>query len=463
MMPAVAAAPPGRSIATLPSVRLVACVAALVVGSWVMVERFEAGLAAIIAVWLVAAPFCLGPLRPAWRAELPGAVCFFTVAGSVYFVDQWIGARYDVVVVFLALGGVYLLRRPTETRRLVRSPILIALAAFLLMQLASAYLAGAPELSQRIRERAFMFLFVLCTAVLTRRPGGKWLVPALLVLCTLASVPVILRELAEPFPDMWGRAGGLHHQANVAGIMFSFGLAAAGALHVEGLLSGGAFAALALGFFVGFLGTASRGGLINAAVALVITFGGRFLVARRSARGLAVAAVAAIALSQLPLSAELMRATNELESAGFGNVERLQEIVLALTGSSDAADDVMANDSNRIGIASDAVALIERRPLFGYGTGVFRQYCRSHVEFLEVLGENGVVGALFYLAVLGVVARAVLRLPPRPRLSAAIFVGPWLVTHFHNHNLAEATQLNIALAYVAGLSDWHTAPATGTA
>jgi len=461
MMPARAAPLAARPVAP-PSLHMVAGVAALVAVSFAMVRRYDDGIAAVLVVWLAAAPLCLGPLVPAWRAELPGAVCFFAVAGSVWFIDERLGARVSVACLFLAFGFLHLMRRHGETGRLLRSPILVALAAFVAMQVVSAYIAGPPELHRVVVDRALMFLFVLCAAVLARRPGGRWLLPALLILCTLASLPLMLRELSDPFPGNAGRAGGLYGGPNYAGIMLSFGFAAAGVLHVEGLLSGAAFGALAVLFFVGLFSTGSRGALINALVALGVTFGGR-LWARRGPGALVVAgaAILAVALLLPSLSGVLVRATDRLEASGFANAERLQETVLALSGSDDAIDDVMKNDSHRITLVDEAVARISRRPWFGYGTGGFMQDARrSHMQFLEILGENGIVGLLFYLVLLAVVARALMRLPPQPRLCAAILLSPWLVTHFHNHSLVEDRSLNLVLAYVAALADRYAPSAT---
>jgi O-antigen ligase len=275
-------------------------------------------------------------------------------------------------------------------------------------------------------------------------------------LCTLLSLPVMLQEVADPIRGFTedGRAGGFYAQANVAGIMLSYGVACASALYLEGAIAARTLAALCALFLVGLGCAASRGALVNALVALSVTWVAA-LYRRWGQRGLmtAAAGIAAFALLLAPLSNELVRATSHLDNVSSANVERLQDTVLALSGSSEATDDMMTHDSGRLTLVDEALGLIARRPLFGYGTGNFMdESARSHVMFLEVLGQNGVVGGALYFALLVAIATALGRMPGRTRLCAAVVVTPWFLTHFHNHNLAESLQLNVPLGYVAGLA-----------
>lgn len=436
---------------------LAICLVLLVGAGRALVTRLGLpGLTPLFALWLVALPLCLGRLRSIWRAELPAAVCLFAVVGGVHIVDEILETRLAVNGFFLSCGLWHLLRHRREARALLRSPVAVALILFVLQQLSSAWFAGSADLPGIARDRALMLLMFSCTAVLVCRPGGRRLAPALIVFATLMSLPVMLQEMADPIRGLTedGRAGGFWAQANVAGIMLSYGVACAGALHLEGVISAFTLLALYVPFFVGLFCTASRGALINALGAVALTFIAE-LHRRWGRRGLvmALAGVGAFVLLLGPLSDGLVRAANRLDEGNSVNVDRLQDTVLALGGSSAATDDMMAHDSGRLTLVDEALGLIARQPLFGYGTGNFMQEsARSHVQFLEVLGENGFVGAALYLALLLTIATALGRMPERTRLCAAVVITPWLLTHFHNHNIAESLQMNVALGYVAGLA-----------
>jgi O-antigen ligase len=99
--------------------------------------------------------------------------------------------------------------------------------------------------------------------------------------------------------------------------------------------------------------------------------------------------------------------------------------------------------------------MIKERPLFGRGTGNFlitdvHGDLRSHVQFLEVLGENGAVGGLFYGAFLVAVGVAVARARPPLRLGLAAVCTAWLLTHFDNHNMVEYRFMVLPLALACG-------------
>ena len=70
------------------------------------------------------------------------------------------------------------------------------------------------------------------------------------------------------------------------------------------------------------------------------------------------------------------------------NLSRLKEAALALTGNPDA---IMDDDSAPLRPVSPRPRpRIGAHPLLGYGTGAFmKDELRSHVEFLEMVGENG--------------------------------------------------------------------------
>jgi O-antigen ligase len=76
----------------------------------------------------------------------------------------------------------------------------------------------------------------------------------------------------------------------------------------------------------------------------------------------------------------------------------------------------------------------------------------AHLQFLQILGENGVVGLVLYLVFLIALGRAVAYLPPDVRIGALLLLMVWLLRHFDSHDLHSARFAMAPLAYVCGLS-----------
>jgi hypothetical protein len=83
---------------------------------------------------------------------------------------------------------------------------------------------------------------------------------------------------------------------------------------------------------------------------------------------------------------------------------------------------------------------------------------RSHVEFLEIVGENGFAGALIYAGLLLEAARTVARRGGRERLGGALVGGVWLLTHLDHHNIVEMRFLILPLAFATAESATRSFP-----
>jgi hypothetical protein len=441
--------------------RLPLVVALLGAASYVAMQRLEArGAIAVVALWGLSLPILLRPLRAAMRRELLGVVFLFATAAYVEVLDDVLATQRAVSSAILVVGLLYLARRWRTVAEVARSPVMLLFALFFAQQIASAFLFGNPAALGVLENRASVLLTLLGAATLARRPGGDKLVPAVVVVATLASVPVMLRELADPgviaslFSDgplpAETRSGGLYAQANNAGIALTFALGFALALKPR--LSTLVAIVLALG--TGIVCAASRGAfsvflLLLAATALGARL--RSVSPRALGRTLAVAAVGLVLLR--PTAALLARGAASMEEQ-VPSVARLEEVLAALSGSTAELTD---DDSQRSDIAAESIRMIGERPLLGRGTGNFfvaekHQDFRSHVQFLEVLGENGLVGGVIYGALLAAAALSIRRAPVGLRFSCALVLGAWFLTHFDNHNLVEYRFLVLPPAFVCGVA-----------
>jgi O-antigen ligase len=210
---------------------------------------------------------------------------------------------------------------------------------------------------------------------------------------------------------------------------------------------------------VALLACASRGAMVAVLVvgAVAWWFGAVRASGRRPlvrAALLGATLVAAVPLLQSCTSL----VEGRLERMGLQNVERLGEVARALTGS---PDELLDDDSHRLSLLEESLPLIAARPWFGYGTagfGVIKER-GAHNQFLAVLGENGVVGALLYLAFLAALLRAVARAPEEQRVPCVLLMVAWLLHHFDSHNLLDYRNAILPVAYVCGVSRTaHTAP-----
>ncbi|HEY7957677.1 MAG TPA: O-antigen ligase family protein [Polyangia bacterium] len=424
--------------------------------SYALLALGPLALAAVVALWLLALPRLLGAQADAFALERAGALFVFVVAAEAERLDGILGLRALLFCVVALVGAGWLWRRIADVRALFSQPAVVLFGLFLLLQVWSGWMADAPGLGDIALVRLYVFEALLVTAVLARRPGGRALVPALVALAALMALPVMAREILDH--ERLGlviteggelRAGALYGQPNVAGIALDFGLAFAAVLFSDGAIGRRAFALCSLGALAGILATASRGALM---VGIVIGTGAWLLqpgsgrAAGRPRLLRAVLVIGGLLLVLRPAGQLLARAGDLF---GLEDLSRLQEATMALTGS---PGEMMDDDSERLELITEAERRIAARPLFGWGTGAFmNDELRSHVEFLEILGENGAFGAALYALVLLSIGLAVFRLP-RSRAAAGLLVSAWLLTHFHNHNLVETPFMSMPIGYVCGLA-----------
>jgi O-antigen ligase len=434
--------------------------AALAVAAFVCLSlQGPQGLFLYVALWIAALPIILWPLRAALWRELPGALFVFLTFAHVDNLDDLLGLEQHLSWALVLLSFIYLFFRRDDARALLGSPFVVLLGIFYLQQIASAYLLRSPELVTVWQGRTSVFAALVAGAVLTRRPGGRQLFPMLLVLAALVSVPIMCFEITHPYVQLFSisdggeRPGGMFINPNLMGSVLAFAIASVLALRSRGELSrslawwsGGACA-------LGILLCGSRGALLAVLVVLGLNTAGR--AAQRLERApIATAALGlGLGLLLLPLLGQgLSVASRELKSLGFENAERLGQVVLAISGS---PDELEGDDSGRTDIAASAIQLIGERPLFGFGTGTFsvidKRGRHSHLQFLEVMGENGLVGLLLYAGVWISLLTMTWRTDPRYRLGCVLLVGAWFVAHFASHNVIVYRYYVLPLAYLCGL------------
>lgn len=440
-----------------------------------------AGLPPLVLLWLAALPTVLAPARAVLRREWAGAAFLFLVASYAETIDGVFDLGQRVSVLGLGLGLLYLWQRREDAAAVLRSPLVLLVGAFLLQQVLSALALNPGGAGAVLANRGAMFLTLLAAACLVRRPGGRALGAALVVLGVLLSVPVALREVADAeqtglsssLPGTAGRAGGLYYQANLAAAAFRYGLAFAFALLLEGALGARTLLVIAAALGAGVLTTASRGGLVT--FVLVLLLGWLLALRRRTGRGaelllggalaavMVVVAVSLVGTSTVrayaqPLGEAAARGLGRLEAVGVEDASRLEDLVLAATGSPDR---MAGEDSGRSGLAAQALQMIGERPVFGWGTGalVVDNDLRSHVQFLDVLGENGAVGGLLYAALLLSLLLTAARLPAEVRHGCYVVCATWFISHFITHSLMEFRYLILPLAWAGGLDSARTARA----
>ena len=421
------------------------------------------GLVVYVALWTLALPLLLPALRPTLRAELPGALFLFLSAAYADNLDDLLGVEQVVSLALVLVSLAYLGLRAADTRALARTPPVLLLAGFYVQEIASALWFHNDDPLRIIENRGSVLAALLVGAVMVRRSDdGRRLVLWLIVLAALVSLPVMLFEVANPdfllFSFSGGpgplRAGGLFGQANEVGIALDLAIAALLALHADGELSAGAAAPLAVGCALGLLACASRSALL---IALALLGVRAWSGARRRAGRAPVASAllaAGVVLFALPAAGRALVAGGQrLEALGFEGVDRLNEVVLALSGSASELED---DDSGRLKVATAALQLSAERPLFGFGTGNFSVRASgdeigAHVELLQIIGENGAVGLGLYLVVLAVLALTAARVRPPWRVGGLLLFGAWLLTHFDSHDLHRYRFMVLPLAYLSGL------------
>jgi O-antigen ligase len=408
-----------------------------------------------VALWTAAAPLVIEPLGGAFLREWPGALFVLLTAASAEFLDDVMGAQqtFSLALVLLSFG--YLAWRAPVTAEVLRDRRVQLLALFLAQTVASALVFGHDDLAHVVQNRISVLAAVGTGAVLVRRPDGERLMPVLLILGALLSVPVMLREVADPDLVLFSqislkgrtyRAGGMFAQPNNVGMALSFAVAWAIVLRLRDQLGRGATWLILGAASLGILACASRGAM---AVTLMLGSGWAWLHARRRAVRLPIATAilaGGVLCSVAPFVGQgAPRLEARLETLGFQNVERLGEVVSAVAGS---PDELIDDDNRRLWLAEQALVMISERPLFGRGTGNFaiRGDLRSHNQFLEILGENGLFGMAFYVLFLITLVRSPLR------DGAGLVLIAWLLHHVDNHNMLEYRFMVLPVAWLCGLT-----------
>ena len=419
------------------------------------------GLVVYAALWLLALVAFLAPRWPALRSERLGALALFATFAFFDNLDDLLGGRQEVPLVIVLATLAYLALRARDARALARTPAVWLLALFYAQQVVSAWFFGSDQLPHIVENRLSALGTVLAGAALVRQPGGRRLLLWLMTLGALVSVPIMAFELWRPdvllfsFTPTSGplRAGGLYGQANEVGTALSFAVAALLALRASGDLGRRGLGLLLGGCAFGILACASRGAL---AVAIALVAARSFAAAAERA-GRAPIATALLAAGVLAVGLPLIAngaalAAHRLSELGFDGAERLDEVVSALGGSTDALTD---DDSSRLAIARQGLVLVAERPLLGVGTGRFTidvyGPSRAHVQFLEIVGENGLIGLALYLVFLLVLMRTALGSAAELRGGALFVLGAWLLTNFDNHDLLDYRCMLLPVAYVCGL------------
>jgi O-antigen ligase len=420
------------------------------------------GLAVYVVAWMLSLPLLLPELRDLMRAERIGVLFVFLTACSADYVDAAFGFEQRVTAMLVTASLVYLVSRRTVARELLRTAPMTVLALFFAQQVLSAALLNPDDLWLIVSGRASVMAAALAGAVLVRRDASGRALPALVLLGAIVSVPVMVLEIVWPdlvlFPtqDLQRelRAGGLFAQPNNVGTALSFAAAFLLALLDRGEIRRRAAILLAVLIAVGIIACSSRGALL-----IVFLLGGASAALatwRRVGRvplasGLIVVGLLLVVLP--PLGRALGQLSARADDVGPLPTARLGEVALLLSGNT---EDLTDDDSSRGKLAAEAMKLIAEKPLFGRGTGNFAvergpDGRRSHVQFLDVLGENGAVGGALYLLLLLAFGRAVLRVPVEQRFGAALAFGVWFLTGLDKHNTLEYRFMVLPLAYVAGL------------
>jgi hypothetical protein len=428
--------------------------------SYLLLQRTGTdGLPEVVALWAVTLPFALRPLWPSLRAEALGVVFLFSSAAYIETLDNFYDVERRASLAMLVCGLAYLLQRRRTLREIARSPTTWLLALFLALEVLNAALHDAPDVMSIAANRFSVGIAFACAAVLTRRPHGQRLMPSVLIWAVLISLPIMLRQLLDPWGMRFGwldveetdaaRAGGLYIGPNGAGAMCSFGIAFVTALAIDGALPKVTRTVLLVGLAIGVLATASRGSLL---VAILVAYGyaiARGWQSRHFLFRLVLShVVLGIGLLLLDMANDyLSHMAAEMDAAEGTSLSRLLQVIQAITGS---PDELVDHGSVRLGLANEAMDRIADRPLFGWGPE-FMKEAGPHVQFLEILGRHGLVGGVIYGGLLWSLARRVHALPLRVRLGACLVGGAWLFTQFFNHNMMEYRYLVLPLGWLVGI------------
>lgn len=317
--------------------------------------------------------------------------------------------------------------RPT---RVLRSPLLLWVAVYLF--LSSAWALWRPTLGSQTdqalvdRYRSMAFLLAMAVAFDERRARfvGRF---AVILVALAASVGNVAEELgligfADGLGRTAGRAGGLHGNANQAGLVIVFGLAV-GLPAVPRILR----IPLLVVAAAGVAATFSRAAMLCFCLLVLVSVWRREL-------DLAPAAAATVAVALL-LTLTSGRIEGLLDSGGALNADTLGRLSMK------------ADDSGRSRLAAEVWRMFVDSPWVGRGLATEREGRISHNIYLSLAAEHGVLGLLMFPALLVALAF-------RNR-EASPFVLVFLVAGFFGHGFLEQepSLLCAALAAATPVAD----------
>jgi O-antigen ligase len=137
-----------------------------------------------------------------------------------------------------------------------------------------------------------------------------------------------------------------------------------------------------------------------------------------------------------------------LQAQGLPQVDRLRDVLEALRGSPQR---LLHNDveGSRILSLVQTWEMFQERPLLGYGTGHFvtPMGMRPHVEFMVILGENGLVGLVLYCAVWVLVVISTVETRGEVRRMAQLIILVLFMAQFQSPTMLEFRAMGIPMAW----------------
>jgi hypothetical protein len=430
---------------------LVALLPALILGSYVMLTRLGLfGLPVIVALWFALLPAVLSPLLSSLWRECLGVTYLFLTTANADAIDAAVGNEgHRLAAAFLLLGLVYLAQRWRDSVRALMHPLSLLFIAFVVQEVLSAFAFGEDAGIEIVTNRSALLVAFAVVVVLVRRPRGDVVVPAVIAMAAILSVPIMLQELSNP--DEFhlsssvllgvARGGGLYSQANNAAIAFTFALGYVFSIFLARQMSRSAMLVLVASVIAGILCAASRAGMVTALAVIGLFW--FYAQAHSIRRAVIITVIVGTMVAFVPhiidiIGSWLSALTNKMEDFGFHELSRLSDVFDALGGRTDTH----ANSDLEMVRLPSIIQSIEcgiEHPLFGVGTGNFVDDLGlgSHFELGEIFAENGLSGLLLYLTLLVATIRSMLRLATTTRQRAAIILLPWLCCHLHHHGMME--------------------------
>lgn len=310
-----------------------------------------------------------------------GVVIFFTWLDNYGFIVGSSPPPVRLVLLFTAAAAALALAALHRPIPVGRSPVAIWLGAHFLattlwgMTVSSQ---GMQVLNDRVRSIAFLVAFAIIFNARRAARIAVWAVAAMVLFASAVNVAELLGtvQFSEVVPGrVIGRAGGFYINPNASGITIVVGLAvAATTLRARWLLP------LLLVGAVGVAATFSRG----AAACLVVLLAWIFWSRAIPRRVLALSAAVSVIVGST-VGTELVQSRRLLNE---NTASRLY---------------FTADDSGRGQVARKAWRMFGDEPLIGHGLGattVWDTEVSSHNMYLNLAGDQGVVGLLTFPALL---------------------------------------------------------------